>query len=111
MNHTITEMLFLWPFTQQTFLSIVDKFYPSGKTSVVRARRTGDIEHVFPDAKVKAGGSADYRYRARIGREPMALAMSDTVHAIDWPNFKNNVTEQYQHDACRECWQAMFAFQ
>jgi len=41
----------------------------------------------------------------------MALAMSDTVHAIDWPNFKNNVTELYQHDAYRECWQAMFAFQ
>jgi len=101
----------MWSFTQQAFLSIVDKGDPSGKTSVVIAHDNGDIERVLPDAKVKVGGSADYRYRARMGREPMALAMSDTVHAIDWPNFKNNVTELYQHDAYRECWQAMFAFQ
>jgi len=98
-------------FLPDSFLPVVNKDETSGKTSVVIAHDNGDIERVLPDAKVKVGGSADYRYRARIGCEPMALAMSDTVHAIDWPNFKNNVTELYQHDAYRECWQAMFAFQ
>ena len=88
MNHTITEMLFLWPFTQQTFLSIVDKGDPSGKTSVVIAHDNGDIERVFPDTKVQVGRGTDYRYRARIGREPMALAMSETVRAIDWPKLQ-----------------------
>ena len=40
-------------FLPDSFLSVVDKDDTTGKTSLVRARRTGDIERVFPDAKVQ----------------------------------------------------------
>lgn len=33
----------------KSFLSIVDKGDPSGKTLLVRARQAGDIKQVFPD--------------------------------------------------------------
>ena len=60
-----------------SFLSIVDKGDPSRKTLLVRARKAGDIERVFPDAKVNEGVGSDYQYRSRIDREAVALAMAD----------------------------------
>ncbi len=101
----------MWIFLPDSFLSIVDKGDPSGKTLLVRARKAGDIERVFPDAEVQVGGGTDYRYRARIDREAVALAMADAVRSIDWPNFKSQVTEADRHDAYMGCWESMYSYQ
>lgn len=101
----------MWIFLPNSFLSIVDKGDPSGATLLVRARRAGDIEAVFPDAEVIEGGGTDYRYRARIDRERVAQAMADEARGIRYGNFKATVKDRNRHDACMRVWDAMYSFQ
>ncbi|MNC03812.1 hypothetical protein D3C76_1116260 [compost metagenome] len=101
----------MWIFLKNSFLSIVDKGDPTGQTLLVRARRKGDIERVFPDAQVIEGGGTDYAFRASIDREQVAQTMADQVRAIRTPNFKNTVTEPGRHDAYMDVWAAMLHYQ
>ena len=75
----------MWVFLSGSFLSVVDKGDKTGKTLLVRSRRQGDIESVFPSAEVVEGVGTDYRYRARIDREEIALRMADEVRSIKYP--------------------------
>lgn len=101
----------MWVFLSSSFLSIVDKGDSSGQTLLVRARRAGDIECVFPEAEVVEGGGTDYRFRARIARELVAQAMADQVRGIKYGNFKATVKDRGRHDAYMDTWQAMMQFQ
>lgn len=101
----------MWIFTSGSFLSIVDKGNSSGKTLLVRARKAGDIENVFPNAIVQSGGGTDYAYRARINREEVAQKMAEQVRGITYSNFKNTVKDHARHDALMGVWQEMYAFQ
>ena len=78
----------MWIFTPNSFISVVDKGDPSGKTLLVRARNEGDIERLFPNAKVLVGGGTDYGYRARIKRDDVAQKIADQVRQINFANFK-----------------------
>ena len=100
----------MWIFLSDSMLSIVDK-QGDGSTLVVRARRAGDIERVFPDARVQVGGGTDYRYRARIDRELVAQRIADAVRSLAYPNFKSSVREHDRHDAYFRVWDAMHAYQ
>lgn len=101
----------MWIFLCNSFLSIVDKGDATGQTLLVRARKAGDIETVFPGAKVIEGGGTDYRFRARIDRERVAQAMADQVRAVTYPNFKGAVKDRNRHDAYMDVWGAMMHFQ
>jgi len=101
----------MWLFMNKSFLSIVDKGDPSGKTLLVRARQAGDIGQVFPDAEVQMGAGSDYRYRARIDREQVANAIADSIRNIDYGNFKSTVSDPDRHDAYLDVWSIMHAFQ
>ena len=72
----------MWVFFPNSFVSIVDKGDASGKTLLVRARRKGEIEAIFPDAEVIEGAGTDYRYHARIDREEVAQRVSDAIRGI-----------------------------
>lgn len=101
----------MWVFLRDSFLSIVDKGDPTGSTLLVRARKAGDIEAVFPDAEVIDGGGTDYAFRARVDRELVAQAMADQVRAVTYPNFKGAVRNRDRHDAYMDVWSAMMRFQ
>lgn len=101
----------MWIFLSGSFLSIVDKGDTTGQTLLVRARKAGDIEAIFPDADVIEGAGTDYRYRARIDRELVAQAMADQVRAVTYPNFKSTVKDRERHDAYMDVWNAMMRFQ
>ncbi len=101
----------MWVFLRDSYLSIVDKGDDTGQTLLVRARRAGDIEAVFPKAEVIEGAGTDYRYRARIDREQVAQAMADQVRGIRYGNFKAAIKDRDRHDACMRVWDAMYAFQ
>lgn len=101
----------MWVFLRDSFLSIVDKGDDTGQTLLVRARRAGDIETVFPDAEVIEGAGCDYAFRARIDREQVAQAMADQVRAVTYPNFKGAVKERARHDAYLCVWNAMYSYQ
>lgn len=100
----------MWIFLNDAFLSIVDKG-GDGSTLLVRARREGDIERVFPEADVELTPRNDYRYRARIDREMVAQAMAAAIRAITYGNFKGSVKERARHDAYMDVWSAMHDFQ
>lgn len=101
----------MWIFLTDSFLSIVDKGDQTGSTLLVRARRQGDIERVFPQAQVIEGAGTDYRYRARIPRSQVADAIAEAVRKIEYGNFKNEVAENDRHDAYFDVWSAMNKFQ
>lgn len=101
----------MWIFLSDSYLSIVDKDDPSGQTLLVRARKGGDIEAVFPKAEVIEGGGTDYQFRARVDREQVAQAMADQVRGIRYGNFKATIKDRDRHDACMDVWSAMMRFQ
>jgi len=101
----------MWIFLSGSFLSIVDKGDKSGKTLLVRARRKGDIENVFPKADVIEGAGTDYRYRARIERDEVALRMADEVRGISYANFKSTVKDNERHDAYMNVWRVIYRYQ
>lgn len=100
----------MWIFTSKSFISIVQK---PGDTDqlTVRARIKGDIEQLFPDAKVEVNKGTDYKYRAKVPRAAVALALHDQVMAVNYPNFKSTVKERKRHDGYMGTWSAMNAVQ
>lgn len=101
----------MWIFLSDSYLSIVDKGDPTGETLLVRARRKGDIEAVFPEAEVIEGAGTDYRYRARIDRRVVAEVIADQVSSIRYGNFKDTVDDDARHDAYLDTWRVMMRYQ
>ena len=100
----------MWIFLSDSFLSIVQKPDDQGMLTV-RARIKGDIEAVFPDAKVTEGAGTDYRFRAKVPREVVAKVMFDRVMVLDYSNFKSSVKNRKRHDAYMDAWVAMYRYQ
>lgn len=100
----------MWVCLSDAFLSIVE---PEAASPVlrVRARRKGDIERVFPGAKVERTPGRDYLYRAHIDREIVAQVMADQVRGISYSNFKNSVRNNKLHDAFAGFWSIMARLQ
>jgi GTPase SAR1 family protein len=101
----------MWIFLSDAFLSVVDKGDSSGKTLLVRARRHGEIERVFPEAHVVEGGGTDYKFRARIDRTSVAERIAESITNISYSNFKSSVDDASRHDAYMRVWDAMYAYQ
>ena len=100
----------MWIFLSNSFISIVQK---PGDTDMltVRARIEGDIERVFPNAKVQANKGTDYKYRAKVAREAVAKALYEQAMLVSYPNFKSTVKDRERHDAYMGVWSAMHRVQ
>jgi len=99
----------MWQFFNDSMLSIVQK--PDDQnTLTVRARIRGDIEAIFPDAKVLEGAGTDYRFRAKVQREVVAKAMYDRVMSLNYSNFKSSVKDRKRHDTYMVVWDAMYRY-
>ena len=80
----------MWIMTNDSYLSIVSKDCGPAEL-LVRARRAGDIEKVFPEAKVTRNTNSDYLYRAVLPRDVVKQALAAMIDHIDYPNFKDSV--------------------
>ena len=100
----------MWIMLSGGFLSIVDNSYTKGEL-LVRARREGDIEKVFPDAVVTSVEGRDYLYRASVKREDVAEAMHAQVMGINYPNFKDSVGDDTLHSHYAQVWGVMSRLQ
>lgn len=100
----------MWIFLTNSFISVVQK---PGDTDLltVRARIKGDIEAVFPDAKVEVGKGTDYKFRAKIPRVVVAKVLHDQAMGVTYSNFKGAVKDHKHHDAYMKVWSAMYAVQ
>jgi hypothetical protein len=91
-------------FTDTSFVSIVRPKNAKGRKDplVVRGRVKGDIEALFPKAKVRVTPARDYLYRALVARKVMAEKIMD----IDYDNYKDAITDKAKdrHDAYLSLW-------
>lgn len=92
------------------FFSVVNKDCGPAEL-LVRARRAGDIEKVFPDAKVTRNTKSDYLYRAVLPRDVVKQALAGMIDKIDYPNFKDSVEDSSLHAAYAGVWHAMAGLQ
>ena len=100
----------MWIMTNNSYLSIVSKDCGPAEL-LVRARRAGDIEKVFPDAKVIRHTNSDYLYRAVLPRDVVKQALAAMIDDIDYPNFKDSVEDRSLHAAYVGVWCAMAGLQ
>ena len=100
----------MWICLNNSFLSIVsDNKNPD--LLLVRARKKGDIEAVFPNTIVNENIGTDYKYRSFIDRRTVASVLADLALNIDYDNFKNSVVDPDRHDAYFDIWTTMYGFQ
>jgi hypothetical protein len=100
----------MWLMFSDCFLSVVSKDCGPAEL-LVRARREGDIEKVFPDAKVIRNTNSDYLYRAVLPRDVVKQAVATMIDRIDYPNFKDSVEDGSLHAAYVGVWCAMAGLQ
>jgi hypothetical protein len=84
----------MWIYTKTAFLSIVEdkNSTASRPTFLVRGRFKGDIESMFPEAKVIEGAGTDYLYRAFMDRDLVVSRVRQYMaEELDYTNFKNSV--------------------
>jgi len=92
-----------WICLNDAFFSIVNDGQHAG-CLVVRARRKGDIEKVFPGVKVRTLRGRDYQFRAHVKREVVADAIRIAIMDIDYSNFKGSVDDPELHSAYQSFW-------
>lgn len=104
----------MWVFLPDSMLSIVAPAPAVTRNKnllMVRARAKGDIERVFPAAKVSHTPNRDYAYRALVPRSAVGKALAAHVETMGYGNFKDAVPERDRHDAYASAWGAMLRFQ
>ena len=100
----------MWLMFSNCFLSIVRKDCGEAEL-LVRARRRGDIERMFPSAKVTEDTKTDYLYRAVMHKAEVMEKIGTMIDGIDYPNFKDSVKDRELHDAYLDVWAAMAGVQ
>ena len=98
----------MWIFADTSFVSIVRPKNGKGREDllVVRGRVKGDIEALFPKAKVQVTPARDYLYRALVSRKVVADVLAKRIMDIDYDNYKDAIKDKARdrHDAYLSVW-------
>ena len=100
----------MWLGLSNAFLSIV-AHRDKPDHLLIRARKEGHIENIFPEAEVSCTPDADYRFRAVIERSIVSKVISAQIEATSYDNFKNSVNDSGLHDAYMDMWSTMYHYQ
>lgn len=100
----------MWILLNDCFFSVVDKDCARDEV-LVRARRPGDIEKLWPGAKVDRDAGTDYLFRAKVKRDDVKAALAKEVDRVSYANFKDSVADDRLHDAYLRAWGALLAVQ
>jgi len=93
----------MWIYMNNAFLSIVQNDSVP-VILLVRARRSGDVESVFPDAGVIETSGSYYAFRPSISREVVIDRIANAVLSIDYPNFKDSVSNAWSRGIYSSVW-------
>lgn len=88
------------------FISFVSKDCRDDEL-MARSRRQGDIEKLFPDAKVTRYTKSDYLFRAAVKKADVKAALCAEVDRIVYNNFKASVRDAKLHNAYNRVWSVM----
>ena len=103
----------MWIFTDTGFVSAVADRDNTDQL-IVRSRDRASLEPLaaLDGDQILVGIGSDYRYRILCSRETFTRWVTEQATAIDYPNFKNRVTQtrghQFSH-ALMDVWAAMLA--
>lgn len=100
----------MWIMLSDCFFSIVRKDCARDEL-MVRARRPGDIEKLFPKAQVTEYTASDYHYRAAVKIDAIGAALVAELGRVTYSNFKDSVNDRPLHDAYLRVWTAMASLQ
>lgn len=100
----------MWLMLNDAFLSFVSKDCKPSEL-LVRARRPGDIEKIFPNARVTEYDRSDYQFRAVVTRDAVKTALAGEVDRVVYNNFKNSVRDNPLHNAYNAVWSTMAKLQ
>src|SRR5882762_5091492 len=100
----------MWIMLNDCFFSIVRKDCARDEL-MVRARRPGDIEKLFPKAQVTEFTASDYHYRAAVKQTEIGEALVAELSRVTYSNFKSSVDDRPLHDAYLRVWSAMATLQ
>ena len=102
----------MWVILNNSFLSIVEN-RDNAEELLIRSRVRGDIEKIFPNAKVIEMHNSDYRYRAFISRQKVAEVVKEKVININYENFKNSVgkDDHARKQAYLNVWKVLLGLQ
>lgn len=100
----------MWVCINDAFLSIVSKDCARDEL-LVRVRRKGDLEKIFPGAKVIVSTTTDYRFRAVVKRTEVEQAIVGELRRVTYSNFKDSVEDRPLHDAYLRVWTTMETLQ
>lgn len=89
----------MWVFVSSGFVSIAQHKHKP-KTLLVRARMHGDIEELFPDARVRQSMDTEYRFRAEVNREEVAKVIANQILEIDYGGLRGTIDDPDYHAAC-----------
>ena len=95
----------MWIMMNNSFLSVVKNINQPDEL-LVRSRVDGDIQKIFPGAKVVADVGTDYKYRSSIDKEIVSKAIEKEIKNIDYDNFKNSISfeDKKRHDIYFDVW-------
>ena len=91
----------MWVYTPDSFISVV-KHNTKPRMVLVRARFPGDIEKVFPLARVQKTPDADYLFRAEVSDRCLEHAMVRLARQVKYPNVKGAVDGRAKADPLGE---------
>ena len=100
----------MWLMLSDLFVSIVAKDCKPDEL-MVRARRPGDIEKLFPGVVVTEYTASDYHYRAAVKKSEIKIALVNEVNRVIYDNFKSWVDDEALHRAYIQVWTAMASLQ
>lgn len=104
----------MWIMLNDCFFSIVSKDCARDEL-LVRARRKGDIEKLWPTAKITRDAGTDYLYRAAIKKVEIKAALANEVDRVTYANFKDSMGKSPEdsclHAAYLRCWHALLDLQ
>lgn len=109
----------MWVLTENGFISVVEKPEQVNTDELcVRARDAESLIDVCrflglePGRHVKVTLNGDYPYRMNVPRHELGLYLANAVRNVDYPNFKDRVTERHGktwHDALMRVWGNLLA--
>lgn len=102
----------MWIFMNDAALSIVANRNNDDEL-LVRARIEGDIDRVFPEARIDFTPEFDYAYRAMLPRRMVAEGIANNLALIPYDNFKDSIdpNDHDRHTAYMNIWFVMRDYQ
>lgn len=96
----------MWLFHPLGFCSIVANT-KDPTTLLARGRFQGDLQRLFPGARVETTPERDYRFRATVTREAVGVRLAELAASITYPNFKDAAPEN-RHRPYMDVWTIMY---